>query len=114
RPDGEIRWIRVRGFQVRDDAGKLIRHIGIVTDITRRKQADEELRWKTAFLEAQVDSSLDGILVVDNQGKKLLQNQRLTDLWKIPAHIVENREDAVQVQFVANRTKNPEQFAAKV
>ena len=44
RPDGEIRWVRVRGFQVRDAAGKLIRITGIVTDITERKRAAETLR----------------------------------------------------------------------
>jgi len=44
RPDGEIRWVRLRGFQVRDAAEKLIRLIGIVTDITERRHAIEELR----------------------------------------------------------------------
>lgn len=37
RPDGEIRWVRVRGFQVRDATGELIRLTGIVTDITDQK-----------------------------------------------------------------------------
>jgi PAS domain S-box-containing protein len=114
RPDGEIRWIRVRRFQVHDAAGKLIRYIGIVTDITERKRAEEELRWKTAILEAQVDSSLDGILVVDSQGRQILQNQRMIDLWKIPAHIAGNKDDAEQVKFVTQRTKKPEQFLAKM
>ena len=44
RPDGEIRWIRARGFQVRDAADKLIRLTGIVTDITERQRAAEALR----------------------------------------------------------------------
>jgi len=44
RPDGEIRWVRVRGFQVRDAADKLIRLTGIVTDITERQRAAEALR----------------------------------------------------------------------
>ena len=44
RPDGEIRWIAVRGSQVRDLGDELIRHIGIVSDITERHQAAEELR----------------------------------------------------------------------
>ncbi|MEY2428506.1 MAG: two-component system, cell cycle sensor histidine kinase and response regulator CckA, partial [Verrucomicrobiota bacterium] len=43
RPDGEIRWIRVRGFQVRDAEDKLIRISGIVTDITEWQRAAEEL-----------------------------------------------------------------------
>ena len=44
RPDGEIRWVRARGFQVRDAADKLIRLTGIVTDITERQRAAEALR----------------------------------------------------------------------
>jgi PAS domain S-box-containing protein len=43
RPDGDIRWIRARGFQVRDAADRLIRNTGIVTDITERKRAQAEL-----------------------------------------------------------------------
>lgn len=43
RPDGEQRWIRVRGFQVRDAAGTLLSNTGIVTDITERKLAQAEL-----------------------------------------------------------------------
>ena len=43
RPDGERRWVRVRGFQVRDAQDKLICHAGIVTDTTERKLAHAEL-----------------------------------------------------------------------
>ncbi len=44
RPGGEVRWIRSRGYQVRNAEGELTRNIGIVTDITERKQAEAELR----------------------------------------------------------------------
>jgi len=44
RPDGEIRWVRLRGFQVRDTSDKLIRLSGIVTDITERRQTAEALQ----------------------------------------------------------------------
>jgi len=83
-------------------------------DIEERNRVEEELRWKTAFLEAQVDSALDGILVVDHQGTKILQNQRLNELWKIPPHIAESKVDAAQIQFVTSRAKNPTEFAEKV
>ena len=81
---------------------------------TERRAAEDELRWKTAFLEAQVDSALDGILVVDDQGKKILQNHRLNELWKIPPHIAENEDDAAQIQFVTRQTKNPRQFVHEI
>ncbi|MEA3210712.1 MAG: hypothetical protein QOE70_3769 [Chthoniobacter sp.] len=61
RPDGEIRWIRARGFQVLDAAHQLIRQAGIVTDITERRrtadelsQSQETLRGLNAELEERV------------------------------------------------------------
>ena len=86
----------------------------VVRDITERKKTEDELRWKTAFFEAQVDSALDGILVVDSRGKKVLQNQRMTELWKIPPEFAEDKDDTQQLKFVTSRTKNPKQFAEKV
>lgn len=85
-----------------------------IRDITQRKKVEEELRWKSALLEAQVHSSLDGIVVVDTHGKKILQNRRMSDLWKIPPHIAEDKNDAAQVEFVTQRTKNPRQFGERV
>ncbi len=83
-------------------------------DILHRKQVEEELRRKSAFLEAQVNSSIDGLMVVDSHGGIILQNQRLCDLWNIPPHIADDIDDAVQVKFVTGRTKNPKAFSEKV
>lgn len=44
RPDNSMRWVAIRGFPVRDDAGKIIRIAGVAEDITERKQAAQELR----------------------------------------------------------------------
>jgi signal transduction histidine kinase len=43
RPDGTIRWIHDRGFQIRDAAGHLIRLAGIASDITERKLTVQQL-----------------------------------------------------------------------
>jgi len=53
RPDGSTRWIRDRGFPVRDDRGEVYRAVGIAQDITERKQAEEERQ----RLEAQVQQA---------------------------------------------------------
>jgi signal transduction histidine kinase/DNA-binding response OmpR family regulator len=86
----------------------------LLQDITERKRAEEELRWRTTLFEALMESSVDGILVVDSQGKKILQNQRINELWKIPQDIAENMNDAGQLEFATSRVKNPKQFAEKV
>ena len=47
RPGGGVRWISSRGRMIYDAAGRPLRLIGTVLDITNRKLADEEL--KAAF-----------------------------------------------------------------
>jgi len=88
--------------------------VGVGIDITERVRAEEELRWRTALFEAQLDATIDGILVVDAAGKKIIQNKRLLEIWKIPAEIAEDNDDAVQVKYVTSRTKAPKQFAEKI
>ncbi len=41
--DGSYRWVLSRGEAVRDDKGKVIRMVGSISDITRRKLAEQEL-----------------------------------------------------------------------
>jgi PAS domain S-box-containing protein len=97
---------------------ELAMDIGFALEVNRREEdrrkAEEELRWRTAFFEAQVDSAQDGVLVVDGKGKKLLQNQRLNDLLKLPLDVFENPDFAERIQFLTGWVKNPEQFFEKV
>ncbi len=79
-----------------------------------RSLTEEELRWKTTLLEAQLESSLDGILVVDNQGKKILQNRRMEEMWKNPSADRTGSVDAAQAAFNPAYEKNPHQFVEKV
>jgi len=87
------------------DLGKIIEEL---------KRVTEELSWKTAFLEAKINSSIDGILVVNEQGRKILQNQRLAELLKIPEAIANDEDDAKQLQWVTDATKDAGRFLEKV
>ena len=42
--DGSLRWIRDRGFPIRDQSGQVYRIAGVANDITERKLAEEALR----------------------------------------------------------------------
>jgi PAS domain S-box-containing protein len=80
----------------------------------KRTTPEKELLWKNALLEAQINSSLDGVLVVDNHGKKIIQNQRTNDLWKIPKHVAEDKDDSAQARHVDGMVVDPEAFHAGV
>jgi PAS domain S-box-containing protein len=86
----------------------------ICRDITKLKRHEKELRSKTAFLEALMESSLDGKLVVDDRQHKIFQNQQFADIWQIPRHILEQTQDEAPLQFIVSCTKDPEQFLKRV
>ncbi len=44
RPEGEVRWLRTRGFPIRNEAGEVYRLAGVTEDVTDRRRAEEELR----------------------------------------------------------------------
>jgi PAS domain S-box-containing protein len=44
RPEGEVRWLRTRGFPIKNEAGEVYRLAGVTEDVTDRKRAEEDLR----------------------------------------------------------------------
>lgn len=40
---GEVRWVKVHGFPVRDHAGKILRLVGTAQEITAQKQAEDQV-----------------------------------------------------------------------
>jgi len=86
----------------------------VCRDISTRKQSEHILLQKTALLEAQLNATPDGILVVDNNGKKIIQNRQTVKLWNIPEHIASNPDDSVQIQHVTKYTKHPELFVERI
>jgi PAS domain S-box-containing protein len=63
-------------------------------DITKRKQVEETLQSKMAMLEAQKNATLDGILVIDRNQKRILINNRTIEIFNVPLYILEDENDA--------------------
>jgi two-component system sensor histidine kinase UhpB len=50
--DGSIRWVRDRGFPIRNQSGQIYRMGGVADDITDRKEAEDRLKTSTEQLRA--------------------------------------------------------------
>ncbi|WP_232056864.1 PAS domain S-box protein [Methylomonas rhizoryzae] len=111
---GDLIWLRTSKFPLRNSNGDIIGLLGTYEDITMRKRIEDQLTWRTTFLEALLDSSPAGVLAVDTQGKKLLQNRRIAEFWEIPPEIADDVNDEAQLAFVTDKTKHPDQFAEQV
>lgn len=71
---GEMRWVNQRNILVRDEAGRVIALEGIVTDVTDRKKAEEELRRMNEELEERVKKRT---LELESKNKELDRMNKL-------------------------------------
>ena len=83
---------------------------GFATDITEHQKLQEEQRQKTALLQALVNSSPDGIMVLDQQRRRVIQNPKFDELLGIPAQIAEQPDLEPQFEYVTGLTVNQESF----
>jgi diguanylate cyclase (GGDEF)-like protein/PAS domain S-box-containing protein len=112
RKDGQVRHVETYGRYTTYRGKPAV--IGMIVDVTDRRNAEHALLWKTTFLEALVDSSRDGILVLDNHMHKVAQNERLVDMWKMPPEIAAVEDEEERVKFLMASIKDPGEFYKKL
>ena len=83
-------------------------------NITERKRAEKELAFKTTLLEAQSETSIDGILAVDDGGNAILFNQQFARMWNIPNEILNTRENGKLLEFALSQVDDPGAYLERV
>jgi diguanylate cyclase (GGDEF)-like protein len=112
---GEVRWLHGRcTVTERNDIGMPVTVAGTAQDITDRKSVDIELRTTLSLLNATLDATADGILVVDRDGRISSFNERFSEMWQLPEAVLAARDDSVALGFVLGQLVDPESFATKV
>jgi PAS domain S-box-containing protein len=94
--------------------GKPLAIHGIARDIAERKRAEEESRRAVSLLQSTLESTADGILVVDHASRVVSFNERFVSLWRIPQNVLDRRDDEVTLAYVLDQLKNPDAFLRKV
>ena len=83
-------------------------------DYTLHRQAQEDLRESEVKLNVILQSTADGILAVDANGKIIKTNKRFAKLWQIPQNIIDSGDDDALLNFVLDQLTNADEFISKV
>ncbi len=90
----------------------LVTHVaGIAIE---RQRHEEELKRTVALVTSTLESTADGILVVNNDGRVVRFNQRFATLWRVPAELLAKGDDAAVLKHSVSQLKDPEAFMARV
>jgi len=105
-PDGTVRWISGRARCILDENGNVARLLGVLMDVTERKQAQELFQLAT-------EASTSGTLLVDGQGHILLvnaQTEKLFNYWR--EELIGKRAEILVPEGFANYFANRAKFVA--
>lgn len=95
----------------------------VTRDITDRKLAENEIRQSLSRLQATLDSTADGILVVDLKGRIVDYNQQFITVWGFPTEMIAESRKSDMIDFfnqhqaiesMLNQLKDPERFVQRV
>ena len=67
-----------------------------------------------SMLKATLESTTDGILVVDLKGKIVRSNTKFAELWRIPHSVLEKGDDDEALAYVTGQLLDPDEFVRKV
>ena len=81
--DGSARWLHAKGRVFSQDRAP-IRMLGVLTDITERKQAEQDLRDSEARFRSVVNSTQDAIVLADDAGVFVDANPAAEQIFDLP------------------------------
>ena len=83
-------------------------------DVTDQQLADLRLRKTLSLLQATLDATADGIMVVDTDDQIVSFNQRLTEMWMVPESLLAGQNRRRATECFSKQLKNPEEYVARV
>ena len=114
RKDGSLLWGSTTVSSIRDKNEAVQFFLVMIEDISARKKATFELDNSVSLLKATLESTEDGILVVDLSGKIVQFNQKFVEMWRIPEVVIATGDDNRALKYVQNELNNPESFLENV
>jgi len=78
--------------------------------IAERRKIYQESILNNSILEATLESTIDGILVINSNREITRTNKKFIELWEIPENIIQSKDSRKLFEFLSSNLINPDTF----
>jgi diguanylate cyclase (GGDEF)-like protein/PAS domain S-box-containing protein len=114
RRNGERVWIAWTNKLISHEESGNIEILSVGTDITQRLETEREIKFMNSMLQTQQETSLDAILVVDENHKVISYNQQFIDLWKLSPQMVRMGQEMPLLEKAIEQIEDADAFIARI
>lgn len=114
RKDGTEIIVLCTNSVVHDGHGEPIGYIGASFSVSDHVANRQQLEHSYSLLEATLESTANGILVVDREGKITAFNKRFIQMWRIPEELAVLYQDDKMLSYVLDQLADPEHFLSLI
>lgn len=77
-------------------------------------EKNHELEKSLSLLRATLESTADGIMMVNGQGKVVDWNQKFVEMWRIPSYMLESGTESIGFEYILEQISDPATVIADV
>lgn len=88
-------------------------NMSLIKEIKQRELSDTNLKKAISLLNATLESTADGICVVNLQNSITIYNQNYLFMWNIPRDLIESRDSIKVMNYLLPQLKNPDNYIAE-
>jgi signal transduction histidine kinase len=114
RKDGAVLDLSVTLSPITSPGGALTGLSAIARDVSDVKRAEAARESSLSLLQATLESTADGILVVDRSGRLVSFNSMFVNLWRIPGSVLAAHEDGMTIEHMLDQLVRPDRFLEKI
>lgn len=111
---GEKRLVRWNCAPAYDSQARCYGAVIIGEDLTEHRREEDEKEFRNVLLTTEMETSIDGILIVDSDAKIVMYNQRFSEIWEIPEEILSSGSDNAAIGHVLTKLEDPERFLERI
>ena len=102
-----------------DEVGNLAQAFNQMTTALQEQQVEIgkkaiDITKNYSLLDATLESTADGILVINQHRKVVKYNKQFAELWGMSPELLEGRDDRQLLDFAANQLVDPKEFLSQV